>query len=89
MSANVFNGYTPEQVVRILEQIASTINLACDICRVEADRAGTSDVALTLHALDTMLCGVGALADCPTGGGVVGGFADWMMGPLFHPKPTI
>jgi len=30
------------------------------------------------------LCGVGALADTPTGGNCVGSFADWMVGPLFN-----
>lgn len=79
-----FNGLTPEQVSRLLEQIATTVNLACDICRNEADRFSDHQSSYTLHALETMLCGVGALADLPGGGGVVGDFPAWLCGPLFN-----
>lgn len=36
------------------------------------------------NVMDAMLCGVGALADMPTGGTVIGDFAAWMVGPMFN-----
>ncbi len=78
-----FSGLTDEQVLRLLCQIASTVNLMSEICREKAEEFGEQDMAYTFHALDTMLCGVGALADMPSGGDCVGGFAEWMCGPLF------
>ena len=84
-----FNGLTDDQVLMLFGQIASTVNLMADICRAEALRNGEHDVALTFHALDTMLCGVGALADHATAGDCVGDFAAWMVGPLFHPVQRV
>lgn len=81
-----FSGLTDDQVRRVLSQIASQANLMSSMCRIEADKAGESDTAITFHALDTMLCSLGALADMPIGGDVGGGFADWMVGPLFEEK---
>lgn len=83
-SKDQFNGLPPEQVHQILEKIATMANLMADMCREHAERAGVDDVAMSFHALDAMLCSVGALADMPTGGQVVGDFGDWMIGPLFH-----
>lgn len=82
--AGKFAGFTDEQVRMLLERIASDANLIAEICRVEAERAGTDDHALTFLALDRMALAIGALADAPTGGNVAGGFTDWLMGPLFN-----
>lgn len=79
-----FSGLTDDQVLQLFAQIASTANLMCDICRTKADEHGGDDAALTFHALDAMLRGVGAMADMPSGGDCVGGFADWVVGPLFN-----
>ena len=81
---NRFSGLTDDQVLMIFGQIATTANLMAAICRERADEYGAKEIALTLHALDTMLLGVGALADLPTGGHTVGDFSAWMLGPLFH-----
>jgi hypothetical protein len=80
-----FSGLTDEQVLMLFFQIASTVNLMAQICRNEAERHGANDVATTFHALDTMLLGVGAMADHATGGDCVGDLAAWLVGPLFHP----
>lgn len=77
-------GLTNEQVRMLFEQIASTMNLMADICRSKAEEHGDHDSAQTFHALDTMLCGVGAMADMATGGTVVGSLSDWMLGPNFN-----
>lgn len=78
-----FAGLTDDQVLMLFGKIATTANLMAEICRGKAEEFGEHDVALTLHALDTMLSGVGAMADMPSGGDCVGGFADWMLGPCF------
>jgi hypothetical protein len=79
-----FNGLSDEQVLRLFEQIATTISLVCELCREQAEIHGTEEVAYTFHAMDTMLRGVGALADHATGGDCIGDFAAWMLGPMFH-----
>lgn len=81
---NHFAGLTDAQVLCLFERIASTSNLLAEMCREKADEFGGSDVSLTFHAMDTMLRGVGALADMPTGGTVGGDFATWMVGPMFN-----
>ena len=79
-----FSGLTDAQVIQLFERIASTIELMSSICREKAEEHGERDVALTFHALDTMLRSVGALADMPTGGNCVGSFSDWILGPYFN-----
>lgn len=81
-----FSGLTDDQVLCLLERIATTINLMADLCREKAEEHGGDDIALSFHALETLLCGIGALADLPTGGAVVGGFSEWMVGPVFNSK---
>ncbi len=88
LPASKFSGLTDEQVSMLFEQIASTVHLLASICRDKAEEFGNHESALTFHALDTMLLGVGAMADMPSGGGFVGGFADWMLGPLFNQPET-
>lgn len=84
MSATTrFSGLTDDQVHRVLEQIASQAGLMASMCREQADKAGESDTAITFHALDSMLCALGALADTPLVDLLGGSFADWMVGPLF------
>ncbi len=78
-----FNGLSDDQVLSLFERVATNVNLLSSICREKAEEHGSDDVALTFHALDTMLCSIGALADLPSNGNVVGGFADWMLGPIF------
>ena len=79
-----FAGLTDDQVMMLFGKIASTANLMAEICRDKAEEFGENDVATTFHALDTMLLGIGAMADMPSDGDCVGGFADWMVGPLFN-----
>jgi hypothetical protein len=79
-----FSGLTDEQVLQLFEQIASTVDLMSSICREKADEHGNNQITSTFHALDTMLRGVGAMADMPTGGNCVGDFAAWMVGPNFN-----
>lgn len=86
LHAAKFAGLTNEQVRMLFEKIATSMNLMADICRSKAEEYGAHDSAQTFHALDTMLCGVGAMADMATGGTVVGSFSDWMLGPCFNPK---
>lgn len=83
-----FAGLTEDQVLQLCGQIASTANLMADICRDKAEEHGSQPVSTTFHALATMLCGIGALADMPSGGNCVGTFADWMVGPLFNPAQS-
>lgn len=83
-----FAGLTDEQVLLVLEQVASTIGLACDICRSEALRHGDHEVALSFHALDHMLTGVGALADMASGTNVIGDIYAWLCGPNFHTRDS-
>lgn len=78
-----FAGLTDEQVLRILGQIATTANLISGVCQDRADHYGGHDSETDFHAIDTMIRGLGALADLPTGGNSVGDFAAWMCGPLF------
>lgn len=84
--ASKFSGLTDAQVLMLFGQIATTAHLLASICREKAEEFGGHDSALTFHALDTMLLGVGAMADMPSGGDCVGSFADWMLGPLFNDK---
>lgn len=86
LTAGRFAGLTDAQVLGVFNQIASTVNLMASICRDKAEEVGTHDSANIFHALATMLCGVGALADIPGGGHCVGDFTDWMLGPLFNEK---
>lgn len=81
-----FAGLTDSQVCSVLHQIASQADLMANMCRGQAELAGERDTAYTFHALDTMLCSLGALADMPLGGAFAGDFGDWMLGPLFSPK---
>ncbi len=81
-----FAGLTDGQVRIVLRKIASQADLMAHMCRGQAELAGESDAAYTFHALSTMLCSLGALADMPLGSAVSGGFGDWMLGPLFSPK---
>jgi hypothetical protein len=86
LTASRFAGLTDDQVRMVFEQIATTVNLMAEICRDKAEAMGEHESALTFHALDTMLRGVGAIADLPTDGNCVGSFSDWMLGPVFNPK---
>lgn len=86
VDADKFSGLTDDQVLSVFKKIATTVNLMADICREKAEEYGDHEASLTFHALDTMLNGVGALADLPTGGTCVGSFTDWMVGPLFNQK---
>ena len=79
-----FSGLSDSQVLLLFKQIATTSHLIAGICRDKAEELGEHEAALTFHAIDTMLSGIGALADLPTGGDVVGDFADWMVGPIFR-----
>ncbi len=81
-----FAGYSDDQVRMVLEQIASTADLVVDICRSEAEKAGMHDSASVFHSLAHMVSGIGALADLPTDGEVVGGFEEWFLGPLFKDR---
>jgi len=78
-----FSGLSDDQVALLLEKIATTMNLMSELCRDAADRHGAGEAAYTFNALDTMLCGVGALADHATGGKIIGDFSAWMLGPMF------
>lgn len=82
-----FNGLTPEQVRLTLARIASNVDLACDICRQECANHGLSEAANTFASLATLLEGVGVLADMPNTSPVVGGVAEWMLGPNFGATP--
>ena len=86
LTAGRFDDLTDAQVLGLFERIASTVNLMAEICREKAEEVGTHDSVNTFHALDTMLRGVGAMADIPGGGHCVGDFTDWMLGPLFNDK---
>lgn len=77
-------GLTNDQMRMLFERIATSMNLMADLCRSKAEELGEHDAALTFNALDTMLCGVGAMADMATGGTIVGSFSDWMLGPNFN-----
>ena len=79
-----FAGLSDAQVLSLFEQIATTLNLLASMCREKGEALGGHDAALAFFAMENMLCGVGALADMPTGGNCVGSFADWMVGPLFN-----
>ena len=78
-----FNGLTDDQALMLFEKIAMTTYVIADLCRAAAQRHGHEEVASTFHALDTMICSVGALADHAAGGNCVGGFAAWIVGPSF------
>jgi hypothetical protein len=79
-----FNGLTDDQVLMLFGQIATTVNLVSELCRDQAERYGSENVAHTLYAMNTLLRGVGALADHATGGNCIGDFAEWMVGPIFN-----
>lgn len=83
-TASKFAGLTDQQVLQLFESIATKANLMAEICRLEAQRNSEDEIAYVFHVLDNMLCGLGAMADLPTGGECVGDFAAWMVGPLFH-----
>lgn len=72
------NGMPPELWAHQARHVHSAARI-----RDAAERHGGKEVEATFHALDTMLCGVGALADHATGGNCVGDFAAWMVGPSF------
>lgn len=78
-----FAGLSDEQVLSILSRIATTANLISNVCQDRAEHYGGHDSEMDFHALDTMVRGLGALADLPTGGNSVGDFATWMCGPRF------
>ena len=79
-----FSGLTDDQVLQLMRSIATTMNLVSELCRNAADQHGGEAVESTFHALDTIIRGVGAIADHATGGDCVGDFAAWMVGPQFH-----
>jgi hypothetical protein len=79
-----FAGITDGQILQLFETIATQANLMANICRLEAQRNSEHEIAFVLHAFDSMLRSIGAMADIPTGGDCVGDFAAWMVGPLFH-----
>ncbi len=79
------NGLNPSQVEHLFSQIASTVFLACQICRHECEAHGNSNTANTFSALEVMLSGVGAMADMASPQPVVGDFPAWMLGPDFEP----
>lgn len=83
-----FAGLTDKQRLLVLEKVASTIDLACDICRSEAIRHGDHDAVLAFHALEHMLTGAGALADMASGSDVIGDIYDWQCGPNFHTRDS-
>lgn len=86
IKTHTFAGLSDDQVANILRQIANQADLMANICREQAELTQESGTANTFQSLNAMLCGLGALADMPIGGAVVGDFADWMLGPLFSLK---
>ena len=83
LSEKKFAGLTDQQVLDVCERIAINVNMLATYCRAEAP-LHEDEVATIFQMLDQMLCNIGALADLPTGGAVVGGMADWMVGASFH-----
>ena len=84
-----FNGLTDDQVLSILEKIASQLDVAASICRNEGLRLQETQELTSMYAfyaLDSMLTGMGALADMASGAGVVGDVPTWFCGPNFHPR---
>lgn len=81
-----FAGLTDDQVLSILNQIATTANLISQVCMDRAEVYGGHESEIDFHALNTMVRGLGALADMPTGGDAVGDFGAWMCGPRFREK---
>lgn len=79
-----FAGLTDDQVLAILKHIALSASVIHEMCMTRADEYSGHDSESDFHALDRLVCALGALADLPTGGDVVGDFATWMCGPLFH-----
>jgi hypothetical protein len=86
-----FGGKTEEQLLRILENVASTMDIARQICLEEAgrcdgngDQVGGSDPVYTLYSLEKMLSGVGALADSASGCTVIGDLPEWMCGSSYR-----
>ncbi len=81
-----FAGLSDDQVLSILSRIATTAHLISNVCQDRAEHYCGHDSEADFHAIDTMLRGLGALADMPTGGNSVGDFAAWMCGPCFHER---
>ena len=79
-----FGGLTDDQVLQVLQSIAIQASVAAKVCRAAAAELGREDGAYTLHAVDNMICAMGALADLGTGYTVIGDFPTWMAGPNFH-----
>ncbi len=80
----VFAGLTDQQVRLILEKIASDADLAGAVCRNEALRCNDQATSHIFYVVDSMLRGIGALADMASGSGVVGDVPVWFCGPNFH-----
>jgi hypothetical protein len=79
-----FNGLTDDQVLMVLNQVATTIDLMAKLCRQSCALHDGDAAGLTFYALDNMLSSTGAMTDLATGGNIGGDFAEWMMGPDFH-----
>lgn len=76
--------YTVGQLTLVMEQIATSATTLSSFARRAAELAGRTDAAEDLHIVQMIAERIGALADLPTGGSVVGGIDDWSLGPYFN-----
>lgn len=76
--------YTAKQLTLVMEQIANSANSLSSFARRAAELAGRTDAAEDLHIVQMIAERIGALADLPTGGSVVGSIDDWSLGPYFN-----
>jgi hypothetical protein len=91
-----FDGMSENQVLAILNELASTMNTAVQLCRSANVYPEEYDAGDTFCALERMLCGAGALADSASTFKMIGDLASWMYGSGFHemaeperPKPQL
>lgn len=78
--------YTDQQHSLIFEVIATTANTLSKLAMRANVEAGQSDAAYDWHVVQMLAERIGALADLPNDGEVLGSFDDWTIGPLFNYK---
>lgn len=80
---------TDQQHRLVCEVIATTANTLLKLAMRAMEEAGQTDAAQDWHVVQMLAERIGALADLPTDGEVLGSFGDWTIGPLFNEKSEV
>lgn len=77
------NGYSPEQLVMVLQSIATQMAALNGLLMMAQASETEFECGRLMDAAQALAQGIGSLADSATGGEILGGMGRWHCGPFF------